>query len=254
MRRRAFIIGAAATVAPPINIQSAYAAPLKDAVAISGDRFTAGGQEYHLADILAPSAYVLAGDAEPYFDAAKRGLERLLANTSLNIKDAGPVTRWGARVVMATRVGEAQTLQHHLITMGAARVAPQSDNLEFIDQLLTAEEEARAARKGLWALPAYQVFDANKADSAIGGFHLIEGEVRRIARVKSRVYINFGTDYKTDFTASAGSRLYRKWVGQGFDLTTLTDARLRIRGFVEAINGPSIALTHRRQIEVLARK
>jgi endonuclease YncB( thermonuclease family) len=249
MRRRAFIIGAAATIAP-----SAYATPLNGAVAISGGRFVADGQEFHLADILAPSAYMLAGDAEPYFDKAKRGLERLLANASLNITDAGPVTRWGARVVTVKRVGEAQTLQHHIIAMGAARVAPQSDNLALIDQLLAAEEAARAAGKGLWALSAYRVFNADKADRAVGRFHLIEGKVRRIAKVKGRVYINFGTDYKTDFTASAGSRLYRKWAGQGFDLASLTDARLRIRGFVEAINGPSIALTHRRQIEVLARE
>ncbi|NOX83359.1 MAG: hypothetical protein GXP06_10315 [Alphaproteobacteria bacterium] len=249
MRRRAFIIGAAATMTLP-----AYAAPLNGAVAISGGRFVADGQEFHLADILAPSAYVLAGDGEPYFDAAKRGLERLLANASLNIKNAGPVTRWGARVVTAKRVGETQTLQHQLVAMGAARVAPQSDNLELIDQLLVAEDEARAARKGLWALPAYRIFDADKAGRAVGRFHLIEGKVRRIAKVKGRVYINFGTDYKTDFTASAGSRLYRKWAEQGFDVASLTDARLRIRGFVEAINGPSITLSHRRQIEVLARE
>jgi endonuclease YncB( thermonuclease family) len=248
MRRRAFIIGAAATMTLP-----AYAAPLNGAVAISGARFVADGQEFHLADIVAPSAYALAGDGEPYFDAAKRGLERLLANASLNITDAGPVTRWGARVVTVKRVGEAQTLQHHLIAMGAARVAPQSDNLELIDQLLTEEATARAARKGLWALPAYRIFDADKADSAVGRFQLIEGKVRLIAKVKSRFYINFGADYKTDFTASATSRLYRKWAGQGLDLASLTDMRLRIRGFVEAINGPSIALAHRRQIEVLAR-
>ncbi len=249
MRRRAFIIGAAAVMTPP-----AYAAPLNGAAAISGDRFVADRQEFHLADILAPSAYALAGDGEPYFDTAKRSLDRLLTNASLTITDFGPLTRWGARVVTAKRVGEALTLQHQLVAMGAARVAPQSENLALIDQLLVVEQAARAARKGLWALPAYRVFDANKAGRAIGGFHLIEGEVRRIAKVKSRFYINFGTDYKTDFTASAGSRGYRKWAGQGFDLTSLADARLRIRGFVEAINGPSIELSHRRQLEVLARK
>ncbi len=248
MRRRTFIIGAAATIAPPVN-----AAPMEGAIATSGDRFIAKGQEYHLADILAPSAYVLAGDAQSYFHKAKRDLNSLLANASLDISDAGPATRWGARVVTVTRTGDAQTLQHQLVEMGAARVAPQTDNLELIDQLLAAEGEARAARKGLWALPAYQIFDADNAGRAVGGFHLVEGKVRRIAKVKSRFYINFGTDYKTDFTASAGSRIYRKWAGQGFDLASLDTARLRIRGFVEAIHGPSIELAHRRQVELLAR-
>ncbi len=248
MRRRAFIIGAAATIAPSVD-----AAPIEGAIATSGDRFTANGQEYHLADILAPSAYALAGDVEPYFDEAKRALEHLLANASLTIKDAGAATRWGARMVIAARVGDAQTLQHKLVALGAARVAPQSDNLERIEQLLTAEDASRAARKGLWALPAYQIIDANKAGRAVGGFHLVEGKVRSIAKVKSRFYINFGTDYKTDFTASAGSRVYHKWASQGFDLASLDTARLRIRGFVEAISGPSIALTHRRQVELLAR-
>jgi len=246
MRRRAFLAGAAAVLAP-----SAKAELLKDAQAVAGDRFLVGEEEYHLADIKAPSPYALQTQAQPYFEEARRSLARLLLRSSVTVSDAAAPTRWGARVVRAARVGEAQSLQHQLVKMGAARVAPQTDDLVFIDELLALESEARGARKGLWSSPSYQIFNAEKAEGSVDGYHLIEGEVARAGRAKSRFYLNFGEDIEEDFTASARSGLARRWAAKGLDLASLKGARLRIRGFVDDINGPSVDLTHMRQIEIL---
>ncbi len=246
MRRRTFLAGAAAILAP-----SAKAEILKGAQALAGDRFQVGEEEYHLADIKAPSPYALQNEAQPYFEEARRSLARLLVGSSLTVSDAAPPTRWGARVVRADRAGDAQSLQNQLVRIGAARVAPQTDDLVFIDELLVLESEARAARNGLWSSPAYQIFNAERAEGAVGGYHLIEGEVARAAKAKGRFYLNFGKDIETDFTASARAGLSRRWATKGLDLASLDGARLRIRGFVEDINGPSIDLKHMRQIEIL---
>lgn len=247
MNRRAFLTGAAAFAAAP-----ARGAKIPNAAALAGDRFTAGEEEFHLADIAAPSAYALHADAEPYFNEAKAALEALVNGRALDVEEAGAKTRWGALVVKARRRGDERTLQERLVEAGAARVAPQTQDLAFIDRLLGLEAQARTQRIGLWRLDGYRVFDAAAAEDAVGAYHLVEGAVLRASLARGRFYLNFGEDYKTDFTAGAASRLYRRWAKAGFDLAALQGARIRVRGFVEAINGPSVDLTHQRQIEVLA--
>lgn len=247
MNRRAFLMGAVATAATPARGEE-----ISNASALTGGRFMAGGQEFHLADVLAPSAYALHADAEPYFAEARGVLRGLLGSGSINIEAAGEPTRWGARVVHARRAGDDLSIQERVVDAGAARVMPQTDDLALIDRLLAAETRARTARRGLWRLDAYKVFDAGTAEGAVGAFHLIEGTVLNAVSAGRRFYLNFGEDYKTDFTASAKAALYRRWAKTGFDLTTLSGARVRIRSFVDAINGPSVDLTHMRQVEVLA--
>ena len=174
-----------------------------------------------------------------------------MKDAAIEYHDVGDVTRWNGRIVYARRGGEITTLQAALVAAGAARVDPQTEDHEFITQLLTLEREARGKRRGLWALPDYRVVDASFARKTIGAFHLVEGEVAAADRARSRLYLNFGADYVTDFTAGARNALYRKWTAEGLDLATLKGARLRLRGFVNDINGPSVDLKHIKQIEVL---
>jgi endonuclease YncB( thermonuclease family) len=247
MNRRRFMAGSSAA----FFISPLSAEETNEAIAIGGDRFRIDKQEFHLADIRAPSAYALGHAPMPYFREATERLQESIEETSLEIKDVAPKTRWNARVVKAYRFGGNISLQEQMVAIGAARVAPQSDDLAFIDHLMAVERKARDAEKGMWALQAYRVWDALNADPAIGGYHIIEGVVLSARKVRSRFYLNFGEDYRTDFTASARSAVYRQWVGDNFDPALLTGARVRVRGFVVHINGPSIDMTHRRQIEIL---
>jgi len=247
MKRRAFLAGVGGLLAAPARAET-----ISGATAIAGDRFKLGDQEFHLADILAPSAYRLGADGAAFFEQSRAMLAQLLNGADLRLADAAGKTRWGARVVVASRVGEETApLQTLLAEAGAARVAPQTDGLALIDALLAAEDKARAARRGLWALKEYRPFNAQNAGRAVGAYHLVEGAVMRAARTRSRFYLNFGEDYKTDFTAGARNALYRMWAAGGFDMVALEGVRLRVRGFVENINGPSIDLKHNRQIEIL---
>lgn len=247
MNRRGFLAGSASLVAAPVNASQ----KLGNAKAIAGDRFRIGADEYHLVDIIAPSEYDLHRDAQPFFSKARAILDALIADTALEIIDTGARNRWGARQVSARRVGDTSTLPERLVAKGAARVAPTSDDGDLIDRLLSAEKSARANAAGLWGLRAYQVVDAANAARAIGAYHLIEGEVKTARAVRSRFYLNFGEDYREDFTASVRSRRARTWARVGLDLETLQNVRVRVRGFVDRINGPSVELTHIKAIERL---
>lgn len=244
MKRRGVLFGG---LAAPLFITAARAG---ERAALSGDRFMQDGAEYLIADIIAPPLYTFENETPAYFDEAKAALGAHLAGAAPALEEVAPPTRWGVRIVRAS-VGE-EPLDLALVREGAARVRPRTDDLERIDRLLDAERAARLERRGLWSHEAYKVFSAGSAGPAVGDYNLIEGTVRRAAKAGSRIYLNFGDDYRKDFTAGTGSRLARKWAKAGFDLTALNGAQLRIRGFVEAINGPSIDVTHQRQIEILA--
>lgn len=247
MNRRGFLAGSASLVVAP-----AFATPSSHtAKATAGDRFRVGDEDYHLVDIIAPSAYDLHRETQPFFGKAKAILDDLIGGNPLDISDVGERNRWGARQVLAQRAGDSITLQERLVALGAARVAPTSDRHDAIDRLLDVEAGARAKRAGLWALRVYRVFDAANAGGAIGGFHLVEGVVQTAQAGRGRFYLNFGDDFREDFTATAPSRRARTWARAGLDLETLQGARIRVRGFVDSINGPSIELNHIKAIERL---
>lgn len=246
MKRRAFLAGLAASA--PFGAQAKTV--LSNAQALSGDRFTADGAEFLLADIAAPPLYTLAEETPAHFADAREALQRALAG-AIEAEDVLPPTRWGVRVVTARLQGATQTLQETLIAQGAARVAPQTDDHDLIKRLLQLEATARAARRGLWTLADYRIFSADAAWGAVGGFHLVEGTVARASLIGGRFYLNYGEDYRTDFTAGVAGGLYRRWTEAGEDFSTLAGARIRVRGLVETINGPSIDLKHPLQVERL---
>ncbi|MFC2953883.1 hypothetical protein ACFOOP_18235 [Marinicaulis aureus] len=221
-----------------------------NAQALSGSRFLAGDVEYLLADVMAPPLYVLGDQAPAYFERSRIALQALLSSR-VDVEDALPPTRWGVKPVIVKVAGAEETLQETLTRAGAVRVTPQTENHDFIRRLLALEQEARTGKTGLWALQDYRIFDADKAYGAVGAYNLIEGTVLRAEKHGSRFYLNFGEDFREDFTAGAASRLYTRWLKSGVDLAAFDGANIRVRGFVEAINGPSIDLKHPLQIERL---
>lgn len=236
MKRRSFLAGAAA-----LPFGSARAAP-----AMGGLSFTHDGGEFRLVDVLAPAG------SEPYAAESEAALQRILGFGRLDLRDVFERDRWGRRVVAAAieTLEGVRSVQELLLLEGAARVRPESEGRALIARLLAAEGEARAAARGLWRLSAYAVRNA-ATHRAAGAFHLIEGEAVSAAVAKGRAYLNFGQDYRRDVTATASSRAARRWKKEGLDWTGLKGARLRIRGYVSWINGPSIEVTHPMQIERL---
>ena len=105
---------------------------------------------------------------------------------------------------------------------------------------------------GIWGLRFYAVRTQRELSSWIGTFQLVEGKVLKAARIKGRVYLNFGDDWKTDFTVTIGVPARRMFREAGTDPLSLEGKRIRVRGWLKRYNGPMIAATHPEQIEVVA--
>ncbi len=89
---------------------------------------------------------------------------------------------------------------------------------------------------------------ADDLSAWVGTRQLVEGRVRRVSETDRYVYLNFGIDWRTDFT----TRLDRKMIkSAGFDVTALRGKKLRVRGVLVESRGPLIDIAHLKQIEFL---
>ena len=223
------------------------------ATAVSGDQFTWRGAEFRLADILAPRLNDHP-DRIPFAESSRRELQNLLDRGIVETRDVSPRDRWGRRVVVVKihdETGAPMTLQRALAARGVARIAPETEEMTEIRTLLSIEEEARRARIGLWKHRAYRPLNADEAGRAVGGYHLVEGTPTQVSSTRSRDYINFGEDFRTDFTATIPAAVRTQWRRRGIELDQRDAGKIRVRGFVQWINGPSIELIHPMQIERL---
>ena len=161
-----------------------------------------------------------------------------------------PVDRYG-RLLAQAYLADGRWLQGELLRAGLARVATSLDSRERAGDMLAIEAEARAARRGLWASPVYALASPTSVRDRIGSFAVVDGDVIAARRVKDRVYLNFGQDWRDDFTVTIAASALPLFAQAGFDPLTLGGQRIRVRGWVERYNGPAIEATHPEQIEVL---
>ena len=144
-------------------------------------------------------------------------------------------------------------LQEEMVRLGMSRVYTWPDTWQDSDRLYAAEQEARADRRGIWGHDFYAVRspDPNNLAQDMDSFQLVEGIITSAAGVKDKVYLNFGADYRTDFTVLLNKDAQKRFKKLGLDPKTLEGARVRVRGWVEMQNGPMMILDHVERIEVL---
>lgn len=241
MIRRRFLIGAAAIAA----------APRHDFIPFSdGQSVLLEGREYLLSDIVVPSSTPLSGKPEPGAEFALAAFDEIRRRGTI-VHAERATDRWGRMTgALAWRLagGRSTTIQELLLGMGAARVAPESDDLAFIDRCFAVEDAARKASFGSWSEEAWRVRNAARAEWSTG-FQIYEGVVKSAAERRGRVYVNFGVDYRTDFTATVTGARFRRWKNR-IDAAALVGRKVEARGVVERINGPSIELLHEKQLRL----
>ena len=190
-------------------------------------------------------------EAWPLADAAKAALGNIALGARVTLSYGGLRIDRHGRALAHLHDGNGLWLQGELLRRGLARVYSFRDNRALIAEMLALEAVARAARRGIWDHPFYAVRAAQPPELEIDRFTLVEGLVVAVAIVRKRAYLNFGADWKTDFTISIAPRDRRLFEREGIDLEALEGRVVRVRGWVESWNGPMIKVTHPEQIEVL---
>lgn len=188
--------------------------------------------------------------AWPLAQAATARLRALAAGRSLVLADTAN-DRYGRIVGHAFAEGGVW-LQGALLADGLARVRTTPDDRARAAAMLLIEQDARAARRGIWATRTYTVRDA--ADTATlgrdsGSFQIVTGRVSRAEKRSEAVYIDFGEDWRTDTTARLDRDAQRRFAAAGANPLPPAGTVVRLRGWVESYSGPLIRITHPEQIE-----
>ena len=207
------------------------------------------GRALHLEGIRIPNA---AQDRAPQAlsDQATDALTALAKDQDLVARALWPKEDRYDRVRSQVFAQDGTWLQLELLKRGLARVDIASDRSECAGELFAAEGAARGARLGIWAAPAYAIRTPDTVVADIGTFQIVEGRVLNAAVTDGRAYLNFGADWKTDFTVTISPDDMKTFRRMGVDPLVYQGKLVRVRGLVQSLNGPEIELADPRQAEV----
>lgn len=220
-----------------------------------------GGSELRLVGALAPRAFDVAGETSewPLAEQAHLTLERLATGRGIRVAFAGRrQDRYGRTLGHAFLTGSDGTwLQGEMLKRGLARAYALEGSTGCLAELIAHETVAREAAIGLWAEPIYAVRSSDDTRALLrvaGTYQIVEGRVHAVSEVRGALFINFGEDWRQDFTAvlRAGPRKQAKASDALGATSELTGRRVRVRGWIERRGGPMIEVPHATAIEVLA--
>jgi micrococcal nuclease len=122
------------------------------------------------------------------------------------------------------------------------------------DEVLEGASDAARASKGLYSGEVIKIVSHLDADTLIGSRAMVRGNILSIHKGRKAWHLNFGDDYRTDFTVvlfEQGRSRFREF---GIDPSDLVGAEVLVIGKVKRYNGPEIILRGPDQILVLKYK
>lgn len=185
--------------------------------------------------------------------AAQRELQQLTAGKTVKllINPSRREDRYGrllAQVLVTGADGQEIAVTERLLADGLVHVYPLSGREIGTAELLKIEARARAQKLGIWQLPDLQPTPPERAQTRYGHYALIEGTVVSARRTKTAIQLNFGPEYRTDFTVQVDKRDWSKF--KAVDLLGLQGKRVLVRGYLYEDYGPAMRLTNDGQLTV----
>ena len=197
------------------------------------------------------------GEAGDEAVAARDFLEKLFENpaerdlilyqtmTRTGQPDQGSTNRLGHDLAQLVRKQDHVWVQGALLANGLARARPTPANPELAEQMYALEDLARQEKLGLWADDSpHRLRQAEEKMERLDRFAVVEGTVQKVSTVNNVTYLNFGPDWKTDFTIGIPAATRQILARRGIDVFRLQGQKLRVRGWIRAYNGPYIELEH----------
>lgn len=229
-------------------------APPDDALRVQG--VTERGEPV-LSDgrIVLPSGIALVDEA-----AAVAAIRKVLDRGEIRLAAISRhADRWGRyRGHLAIRAGgDVTTLVEHLVAQGAALLYPQEiaakagDKRNIVvtaacaDRLLSLEKEARRAGIGAWGGTAALPLDARNIpllQRFAGQYVIVEGRVVSVGERSTMTFLNFGSNWRRDFSVSIARKDWEDFAKQGLTAAALDGRRVAVRGEIllrEGVESPA---------------
>lgn len=220
---------------------------------INGKSFElSSGQIVRLAAIQAPnieevSPSHIERSGEPMGSEAKQALEKLVSNHTLRLFPTSHQPDRHGRLLAQAYAADVW-LQGALLEQGYAMVYSFSDTPhDTIRAMLSREQSARQAMRGIWAHPYYRVITPAETPDFINRFKLVQGKVISVHNSHGNWYINFFDRWQGKFAVFISHKYAGAFASE--DLPSLAGKVILVRGWIHFHHAPMISLTHPDEIE-----
>jgi hypothetical protein len=221
----------------------------------AGTLVTEDGEEVVMAGLAFPQVHGMKDEYDAPRDLATAVAP--FATGPARLSPAGSPDRYG-RIHADVVNDHGAWLQAELVTAGLAIVRPEGEggDTACVRALLALERAAREAGAGLWA-DARIVVKATDRSSLLarsGLYALVEGRVVSVGYGSRMVFLDFGRNFRTDFTVMVPQTLVPRLGEAGITVDSLAGRAVRVRGVIEETGGPAIRLTDPLALELLDRE
>ena len=137
-----------------------------------------------------------------------------------------------------------------LIKQGYATVYTWPPNVKYVDTFVALGKQARVNKKGLWY--DFKTIGHSQAHLHINKVKAVRGEVVNTHKSKKCVYLNFGKNWRTDFTVVIFNDALTSFAKKGIDpVVFYKNKKVEVVGRIKEYNGPEIIVNSPSQIEVI---
>lgn len=217
----------------PVNNTPANSYQVENAKVIDGDTIELPtGQRLRYIGIDTPEI------GEPFAQEAKQFNQALLKGNSITISfDKENTDKYG-RLLGYCFIGET-FINAELVKEGLAVTYNKPPNVKYAALLNGLQNQAKKEKKGLWR--KYETIPHTQAYLFIGQIRTVTGKVIDTYQSKKCVYLNFGEDYKTDFTIVIFSDCLDYFHKENINPSVFyKNKTVEITGKIREYNGPEI--------------
>jgi micrococcal nuclease len=186
---------------------------------------------------------------QPFALEAKDYNRRLIEGKSVRIEfDIEKKDKYG-RLLGYCFVGDT-FVNAELIKEGFAVLYTFPPNVKYVDRFVSLQAEARKKEKGLWG--SYVVISPSQTKNYIGEIRTVKGRVLSTFKSAKCIFLNFGSDYKTDFTVAIFNNTLSSFENQGIHPESFYRGKIvEVSGRIREYNGPEIIVNSPFEIEVI---
>ncbi len=187
---------------------------------------------------------------QPFSLEAKELNRRLTEGKFIRIEFDVEKTDRYSRLLGYCFVGE-ELVNKKMIEEGMAVIYTKPPNIKYADLFITTQKQAHQNKKGLWG--AYVVVDSNQAHRYVNQIRTVRGKVLNTYDSGKIVFLNFGADYKTDFTVVIFKNSLEYFRQKNIDpLTFYQGKTIEVSGRIREFNGPEIIVNSPEEIEIIS--
>jgi len=188
-------------------------------------------------------------DPQPFSLAAKEFNKKLVENKFIKVEfDVKKFGTYG-RLLGYCFIGNT-FVNAKLVQQGLAVLYTRPPDVKYTDLFIRMQKEARANSRGLWGKLA--VIPSTDVGNFINQIRVVSGRVLDTYQSKKVVYLNFGRDYKRDFTVIIFNDCLKLFRDKGIEPVSFYKGKyVQVWGKIRKYHGPEIIAGSPFQIKVL---